>query len=200
MIKVVVTGGIGSGKTFICSVFKNLGIPIFHADTEARTIMNKNKSIINQIKHTFGADIYLKNDVLDRKKLANIVFNDSFALENLNQIVHPEVRRSFKNWSSNQQSYYVIQESAIVFENNQITQFDKIITVTAPLKVRVKRIIERNNINKEEVLARINNQVSDAYKVKHSDYVIFNDGKTMILPQIIEIHKRLIEWQNLENG
>jgi dephospho-CoA kinase len=201
MIKVAVTGGIGSGKTLVCSVFEILGIPVFYADQSAKELMNSNPYVKEKIISNFGKNIFDKNGQLIRDKLAEIIFNNKILLLKINEIVHPVVREEFNKWMQGQESVYVIEESAIVFETGQNTFFDKIISVVAPLELRIDRIMKRDNISREKVLERLKNQYTDENKMKNSDFIITNDKKEMIVPQIIKIHEKLTrEWQSLGNG
>lgn len=192
MMKVAVTGGIGSGKSVVCSVFNKMGIPVFNADFEAKQIVNYNETIKQKLIALFGADIYQQNGTIHRKKLADIIFNDKIALQNVNAIIHPAVYKAFQNWANIQKAPFVIQEAAIVFENGHTDRFDKIITVAAPIELKVERCIKRDGISKELVLERMKNQLPDDYKIEHSDFVVVNDNKQMILPQIIEIYNKLV--------
>ncbi|MCF8363671.1 MAG: dephospho-CoA kinase, partial [Prolixibacteraceae bacterium] len=124
-------------------------------------------------------------------KLAKIIFNDKIALRKVNNIVHPAVRNAFEKWAKKQDAAYVIQEAAIIFENQQAKNFDKIITVTAPVEIRIKRVMERDNISREEVLKRMKNQLPDEEKIKQSDFVVDTGERQLILPQVIEIHHKL---------
>lgn len=192
MIKVAVTGGIGSGKSTICMVFQKLGIPVFNADLVAKDILSNNLTVKNHLIKLFGSDIYQRNGALHRKKLADIIFNDKIALQKVNEIVHPVVYSRFIDWAKNQTSPYVIQESAIVFENDYINRFDKIITVTAPLELKIERCMARDGITRELVLERIKNQLPDENLMERSDFVIVNNDNEMVLPQIINIHNKLV--------
>lgn len=191
MIKVGLTGGIGSGKSYVGEIYKKLNIPVFSADDAAKEIINSNDQIKKKIINYFGKDIYLENGVIHRKKLANIIFNNDIALQKINSIIHPEVRKAFNYWAKQQSSKYVIQESAILFESKQHVFFDKVITVTAPLQIKIDRVTKRDNISVELVKQRINKQLDDNIKMGKSDFIINNDGKNMILPLIIEIHNKL---------
>lgn len=191
MIKVGITGGIGTGKSMVCNIFSKLGIPVYVADTEAKILMNTNSAIKQQLLALFGKDIYNENDVLDRKKLSEIIFNDKIALAKVNAIVHPIVRKHFNKWADLQQSAYVIQEAAILFESGQNAYFDKIILVTAPYEIKIERVMKRDNISREKVIERMNNQLTDEEKIPKSDFIINNDNKSMVLPQVLEIHKKL---------
>ncbi len=190
--KVAVTGGIGAGKTFVCEIFKKMGIPVFNADFEGKKLLDSNQGIKQKLVSLFGNDIYLPNGAINRKKLAEMVFNNQIALAKLNSIVHPVVRKNFQNWAQNQQAPYVIQESAIVFESKITGMFDKIVTVTAPFDLRVTRVMKRDNVTREKVMERMKNQLPEEEKIKQSDYIIVNSGKEMILPQIINIHNSVI--------
>jgi len=191
MIKVGLTGNIGSGKSYVSDVFRALNIPIFNADLEARKILNSSK-VIEEIKETFGEDLVLKSNEIDRKKLASVVFNSPSELEKLNQLIHPKLRQYFKKWCLGYVNKpYIIQEAAILFENDFHSLMDKVITVSAPLQIRLKRVIDRDGAKKDDVLARMNNQWPDGKKEALSNFVINNDGTEMLLPQILKIHQEL---------
>lgn len=192
MIKVAVTGGIGSGKSVVCKIFEKIGIPVFNADFEAKKLINTSRTIHDKLVSLFGAAIYQSNGDIHRKKMADLIFNDNFALQKVNEIVHPEVRKRFIEWTEEQNSPYIIQEAAIIFESKQTQSFDKIITVTAPLELKIERVIKRDQVSKEEVYKRMQSQLPDEIKIAKSDFVIMNDEVEMIIPQIIEIHKNLI--------
>ena len=192
MLKLAVTGGIGAGKSIVCQVFQKIGIPVFHADVVAKELTNNNAELRHQLIELFGQDIYQENGDIHRKRLAEIIFNDNFALQKVNEIIHPAVFNSFVQWAMEQNSPYVIQEAAIIFENGHTERFDKIITVTAPTELKIERCMRRDRINRELVLERMKNQLPDEYKIKHSDFVVVNDGMDMILPQILNIHNSLI--------
>lgn len=192
MIKIAVTGGIGSGKSIVCKVFEMLGIPVFYADSEAKMLMDGNDELRSQIILLFGEDIYQQNGAIHRKKLASIIFNDKIALLKLNELVHPAVFNEFLSWSKTKDTKYVIQEAAVIFENGHAHRFDKIITVTAPIELKIDRCMKRDNINRELVIERMKNQMPDEEKAKRSDYVIVNDDAQLVLPQILKIHQSLI--------
>ena len=191
MLKVGVTGGIGSGKTTVCMVFETLGIPVYYADRQAKLLMNANSELKTAITGYFGNDIY-RDGTLDRQKLAKIVFNDKTALEKLNSYVHPAVAGDFEYWLSRQTSKYVLEESAIIFESNIAHRFDKIIMVTASDDVRIERVCARDNIAPETVRERMKNQWTDGKKIPLADYIIYNDDIHRITYQILEIHKQII--------
>lgn len=191
MIKVGITGGIGSGKSTACRVFSILGIPVFIADLAAKQLMNTIPEIRDQLIHTFGKDVYLPDRTIDRKYLAGIVFNDSSLLAQLNSIVHPVVRKAFDNWCATKQAPYVLHEAAILFESGFYKNMDKTITVVTNIEERIKRVTKRDNLSEELIMQRIKNQMSDAEKIKLADFVICNNEDELIIPQIIEIDKKL---------
>lgn len=167
------TGGIGSGKTTIANHFKTLGIPVYIADDEARKIMQTSE-VIDAIKKTFGETLF-EGEVLKRDKLAQIVFNDPKKLQQLNAIVHPAVKRHFKQWLLEHKAFpIVVYEAAILFESGNYKDFDVIITVTAPVESRIQRVMARDKTSREQVLGRINSQWTDEQRVLQSDYVIEN--------------------------
>jgi dephospho-CoA kinase len=191
MIKVGVTGGIGSGKTLVCEIFGHLGIPVFNADIEAKKIYSIDQDVIEQLKQLFGQDIY-HNEELKKDVLANIIFNDSKAMDKVNSIVHPKVREYFLEWAEKQTSKYVIEEAAILFESNAYLDLDYIINVHARQDSRIKRVMERDNISKEQVLNRMKNQLCDEKRMKLADYTIYNDDERMLLPQVLAIHQKIL--------
>ncbi|PKH68436.1 dephospho-CoA kinase [Flavobacterium sp. ALD4] len=174
MTKIIgLTGGIGSGKTTIANHFRSLGISVYIADDEARKIM-QTPEVIDAIKETFGETLF-EGAVLKRDKLAEIVFNDSEKLQQLNAIVHPAVKRHFKQWLLEHKEFpIIIYEAAILFESGNYKDFDSIISVTAPLESRIQRVIERDKTTRDQVLGRINSQWTDEQRISKSDYVIEN--------------------------
>ncbi|MGB5364178.1 MAG: dephospho-CoA kinase [Aureibaculum sp.] len=192
MIKVGLTGGIGSGKTTVANFFSELGIPIYYADLEARRLMKSSSLIKRKLIKEFGNDAY-KDGELNTSFLASIVFKDKSKLAQINSIIHPEVAKDFLSWIKKQNAPYVIEESAILFENNLIDHFDYIITVTAPADVRINRIIKRDSTSKKEVLLRMNNQWDDKKKIELSDYIIHNIELSDTKKQVKEVHKTILK-------
>lgn len=192
MIKVGLTGGIGSGKTTVANLFMELGIPVYIADSEAKRLMHTSKAIKRKLLEEFGEKAYIKNK-LNRAFLANIVFNNKKKLAAINKIIHPSVANSFKRWLNKHDSPYAIQENAILFENNSADKFDLIITVTAPVQEKIRRVMKRDNITKEEVLARMSNQISDKEKIKRSNFVIENRNLKQTKIEVIKIHKLILK-------
>ncbi len=191
MIKVGITGGIGSGKSIVCGMFQTLGVEIYSADSEAKKMLD-NPEIKEQIIEIFGNQI-LQSGVVDRKKLAAFVFQDKFALQKLNTIIHPAVKKHFDDWANKAHSSpYLMKEAAILFESGTNKGLDFIITVTAPEKLRIKRVMLRDKISEAEVLKRMENQMSEQEKIKLSDFVIMNDEENLLIPQVLEIHNKIL--------
>ena len=182
------TGGIGSGKSVVAKIFATLGIPVFNADDEAKRIMQTSPEIKSKLIQQFGMDIYNESG-LDKEKLASIVFNDSFQLQLLNAIVHPVTIQAAKDWAAKQTSPYVIKEAALIFESGAADGLLKVIGVTAPLSIRIHRVMQRDGITKDQVDARMRNQISDTIKMRLCDYVIENNNQQMVIPQVLEIDK-----------
>lgn len=191
MTKIIgLTGGIGSGKTTIAKYFKSFGIPIYVADDAAKEIM-KSAVILEAIKNEFGSAVF-DNLVLNRQKLAEIVFNDPKKLGKLNAIVHPKMKKHFDQWISEQGSAtYVIYEAAILFESGRYKDCDLIITVTAPVELRIKRVIERDKSTRDLVLKRINSQWTDKQRIEKSDFVIHNSSLEIAKQDVKKILKIL---------
>ena len=184
------TGGIGSGKSVVAKIFATLGIPVFNADDEAKRIMQTSPEIKSKLIQQFGMDIYNESG-LDKEKLASIVFDDPFQLQLLNAIVHPVTIQAAKDWAAKQTSPYVIKEAALIFESGAADGLLKVIGVTAPLSLRTHRVMQRDGITKEQVDARMRNQISDTIKMRLCDYVIENNNQQMLLPQVLEIDKAI---------
>ena len=191
MKKIGITGGIGSGKTYVASVFQSLGIPIFNADIQAKKIMTYSGKLRKLVKEEFGNDIYKDAD-LNKEKLSSIVFSNSDKLQKLNSLVHPIVNQEFNRWAKKKTSPYVIKEAAILFESNSHIGLDAVICVSASLDLRMKRLLNRDDYSEKEIKKRIENQISQEEKQKLSDYIIVNDEKELLLPKIIRIHKELL--------
>jgi len=191
MTKIIgLTGGIGSGKTMIANYLKSLGIPVYIADEEAKKLMNS-AEVLEAIKNEFGKEVF-DDDVLNREKLAQLVFENPEKLQQLNKIVHPKVQIHFENWFKKQNnSPFIIKEAAILFESGSYTTCDKIITVIAPLETRIERVLKRDNTSRENIIKRIKNQWTDEQRVAKSDFVINNISIGDSHKQINEILKLL---------
>jgi len=193
MIIVGLTGGIGSGKTTVAKQFNALGIPVYIADDEAKKLMNRSKIIRRKLMALFGDEAY-KNNTLNRPFLADKIFNNPSNLEKMNAIVHPKVASHFKRWVNKQNTPYILKESAILFENNAYKNCNYVITVTAPLDIRIKRLLERDNTSIEKIQAIINNQWPDEEKVKKSDFVIINTELDNTIKQVQQTHNKILNY------
>ena len=194
MRKLGITGGIGSGKSTVCKVFELLGVPVYYADDEARSLLENDAEVKGKIVQQFGAEVLDENSVIDRKKLAAIVFINADRLALLNAIVHPAVANHFERWlKKNEQSAYIVKEAAILFESGAYKGVDEIITVVAPPELKIARVMKRDKSTAEQVMQRIKNQMSDEEKIKRSQYVIHNDEQQLLIPQVLSIHSRLFQ-------
>lgn len=191
MIKVGITGGIGSGKSTACKVFRTLGIPVFEADHVARQLVNSSPIIRHQMIQAFGEAVYLSDGTINRKYLSGIVFNNSSLLAQLNNIVHPVVREEFEEWCLKQKSAYILHEAAILFESGFYKLMDKTITVVTNEEERIQRVMKRDGITIELVKQRIKNQWTDEQRMELADFIIHNNDDEMIIPQIIDIDYKL---------
>ena len=192
MTKIIgLTGGIGSGKTTVANYLIERQIPVYIADDEARKITDSKKVTLKIIK-AFGNEI-IENQKVNRKALANIVFKNKEKLAQLNAIIHPEVQKHFKKWLKSKQDYsFVVKESAILFESGSYKDCDVVILVTAPIETRIERTMKRDNVTRETILNRINNQLSEEEKIKKSDFIIQNTSLKDTYNQIEEMLKKLI--------
>ena len=192
MLKIGITGGIGSGKTTVCQIFATLGIPIYYADVRAKEIMVTDADVIHQIKKLFGSDAYDENGQLNRKQIADKAFHDKNLLQQLNAIVHPAVFKDTLEWyQTHNNKAYTLYEAAILFESGSYKLLDKIITVFAPIEDRIARTIKRDKISRNEVLERIDKQLSEDEKMKRADFVIYNDHSQPLIEQVLTIHQQL---------
>jgi len=186
-----VTGGIGSGKSLICRIFATLGVPVYDADSHAKELMTTDGILISQIKKEFGELSYLGDGVLNRKYLSKEVFQDAIKLERLNKLVHPRVAENYNTWvSKNQEANYVVKEAALLIEAKSYQALDKLIVVSAPETLRVKRVLERDKHRTEkQVYEVISNQIAEAEKLKLADHVIVNDETKLVITQVLELHE-----------
>ncbi|MDL2251277.1 dephospho-CoA kinase [Odoribacter sp. OttesenSCG-928-J03] len=191
MLRIGLTGGIGSGKTTIAEIFSNLKYPIYISDQRANHLINSDPQIKSALTGHFGKDIYTPEGCLDKKELANIIFQDKAALNFVNQTVHPRVLEDFTHWAEQQTGDMVLFESAILFEAGLEGYFDYIICIYAPLELRVKRVARRDHIAEEKVMERINNQMDDREKCRKSDFIINTDEGADLLQQVKEIIKTI---------
>lgn len=191
MIKLGVTGGIGSGKSVVCEVLRLHDIPVYDADLEAKNLNDTSPVIREKLIEAFGAELY-KNDKLDRKKLAQLIFNDEKNLRQVNSIIHPELAKHFEKWTDGRMEHSIVAiDAAVLFEAGFQQFVDKTITVFSPIETRIERVVKRDNLTKEQILSRINSQMSDEEKIRLSDFVIINDNKHSILEQVSTILKTI---------
>ncbi len=189
-----ITGGIGSGKSVACSIFKTLGVPVYDADQEAKKLYDKYPELLDKIKSEVSDEVFDKNGKLDKKKMAEIVFSDAGKLKVLNSIVHPAVRKDFLKWCSSQANQaYVIKEAAILFESGAYIDCDQIISVVSPVDLRIQRVRERDRKSRADVEKIIENQFNDEERAKKSDFIITNDEQEMLIPQVLAIHDQLMK-------
>lgn len=190
--RVGITGGIGSGKTTVAKIFEVLGIPVYYADAEARRLINQDPDIRRKITAAFGDESYLNNE-LNRSFISKIVFRDPEKLELLNSITHQPTIRDANEWMEKQESPYTLKEAALIFESGSVEHLDYVIGVYTPLPLRIHRIMQRDSITRDEVLNRISRQMDENIKMKLCDFVIINDGQRLLIPQVLEVHHKLLE-------
>lgn len=191
-MKVVgITGGIGSGKTTVCRIFELFGIPVFYSDAEAKKLYD-NPKIKSQVLKLFGREICSKDGRIDKKKLAESVFNNNQKLSKLNALIHPAVKKVFLSWIKKHKSFrYVIKEAAIMIESGANKHIDYLICVRSHKSLRINRIIKRDNLSESEIKKRIREQISDRDREKHADIIIINDDKHSLIEQVKQIHQYL---------
>lgn len=191
-LKIGITGGIGSGKTTVAKIFEVLGIPVYYADDAARRIMNEDPVLKQDIVKNFGEQSYI-NGKLNREYLASIVFQDKKKLAILNALVHPATIRNSNQWMKCQTTPYAIREAALIFESGVQGQLDYVIGVSAPLELRIERAMQRDNLTRQQVLDRMDRQINENIKMRLCDFVIVNDGKKPVIPQVLKLHEKLLE-------
>lgn len=195
MLKVGITGGIATGKSFVCTIFKFLGVPVYNADVEAKIIIENDPILKKKLISRFGAQTYDLVGKYNTKYISSIVFNDPIAKKELNEIVHPLVLQHSFNWFQTFATAgyaYALKESALLIESNNHSKLDKVIVVDAPLELRIERLIQRDHLSRELSLKKINSQMPQEAKLKYADFTILNDGQSPIIPQVFKIHHELI--------
>ena len=195
MLKIGITGGIGSGKSTVCKAFTVLGIPVFDADTEAKKLYDSSEDLKQQIIHVFGNEIY-PDGKFDRKQLAQSVFQTPELLKRLNVIIHPLVKNQFDNWVEKQEAPYIIKEAALLIESGTYQQLDHLILVSCPIEKRITRVMKRDLVSREQVEQRIHQQLSEEEKRTFCAYEIRNDDMHLILPQVVQLHQDLLQISN----
>jgi len=191
MLKIGLTGGIGSGKSTVASIFEILGVPVYYADVRAKKLMEQNDDIIHFIKTTFGEDSYI-NGNLNKTHLSAQLFVDSKKREQLNSFVHPLTIADAENWMNSQSSAYCVKEAALIFESKAEKNLDLVIGVFSPLELRLERIINRDHISYTEALTKINSQMNEDEKMRKCDYVIHNNEEELLTQQVLELHKQFL--------
>ena len=199
MLKVGITGGIGSGKSVVCQVFNTLGIPVFNADLAARFLMENDQPLVQSIKSLLGSEVY-NNGILDRPKVASIIFGKPELLAKLNALVHPVTIKYANDWLIKQTAPYAIKEAAIFFESGSYSEMDVMIGVYAPQELRISRAMSRGKQTRDEVLNIIARQMNEEEKMKRCDYVITNDEVAAVLPQVLKLHEELMQRSITQPG
>jgi dephospho-CoA kinase len=192
MLRVGITGGIGSGKSTVSKIFEVLGIPVYYADDASKRLMNEDEGLKKKLQSIFGNETYV-NGQLNRTYLSSIVFNNSDKLALLNSIVHPATIKDAADWMQRQTAPYAIKEAALIFESGSQEYLDKVIGVYAPASVRIHRVMKRDNVTKEEVLSRMNKQIDEDMKMRLCDFVITNDEQELLIPQVMKLHEGFLK-------
>ncbi|MGV8878845.1 MAG: dephospho-CoA kinase [Sphingobacteriaceae bacterium] len=193
MLKIGLTGGIGSGKTTVSHLFEVLKVPVFYADDEGKKVMVNDNLLKEAIQENFGADAYFTDGTLNRKYIAEIVFNNEIRLNHLNSLVHPAVFRAFNEWANSFKNVpYLLKETALLFESGSYKMCDYTILVTAPLEIRIARVMQRDRVSREQVEKRSDKQLTEAQKRPLADFVIRNGESDLLIPQVMALHQRFI--------
>jgi dephospho-CoA kinase len=199
MIRVGITGGIGSGKTTVARIFELLAVPVYYADEAARRLMNEDPILKEAIISAFGEKSY-GAEGLNRTYLSSIVFNDKEKLLRLNAITHPSVLRDSEDWLKKKQSApYTLREAALIFESGIDRYLDYVIGVSASEELRISRTMARDNLEKEEVLKRMEPQLKEDDKMSRCNFLIYNDDKELLLPQVLKLHNHFLELNSTQN-
>ncbi|RNI26847.1 dephospho-CoA kinase [Rufibacter latericius] len=194
MLKIGITGGIGSGKSIVCRCFQLLGVPVYDSDTRAKWVMNHDPELRDQLISTFGPETFDAQQNLNRPYLSQKVFHNATELAKLNGLVHPQVRKDFYRWMEQQQVPYILKEAALMFESNAYTQVDHVLTVSAPLNLRLTRTLQRDaHRTAAEVEAIIGKQLSEEERVSRAQFVLYNDDEQLVLPQVVSLHERFLQ-------
>jgi len=197
MLKIGITGNIGGGKTTVSKIFEILGIPVFYADDAAKNVMTADPVLIEGIKSAFGVASYFEDGTLNRKHIAGIVFKDEKELTKLNALVHPAVFRAFDHWvAQTKDTSYIIKEAALLFESDSYKMCDKTIMITAPLELRIERVMKRDHLTRDEIMARNEKQFSEEKKKELADFIIRNDDTELVIPQVLKLHEKFLSLVN----
>lgn len=195
MLKIGLTGGIGSGKTMVAKIFSFLDVPVYYADYHAKRLMMENENLRLSIMRLLGESAY-KEGHLNSVFIAGKIFNDPELLQQMNALVHPAVHNDFLMWCRNFESHhYVLEEAALIYESGRSDVFDYVIVVDAPEGLRISRVMERDLVDKEEVLRRMKAQILQENKIKRADFIIKNDEERLVTPQVIDLHNKFVSLQ-----
>jgi len=198
VLRIGLTGGIGSGKSTVAQIFEVLGIPVYYADIAAKRLMNEDAELRSAITTIFGEQAYV-NNILDRKYISSIVFSDPAKLTSLNSLVHPATKKDGESWMQQQTTSYAIHEAALIFEAKVSERLDHVIGVSSPLELRIKRSMERDKVNRNEVLKRMAQQLDEDLKISKCDFVLINDEQQLLIPQVLDLHEKLITLSKQKN-
>lgn len=198
VLRVGLTGGLGSGKSTVAQIFEVLGTPVYYADIAAKRLMNEDPDVKPAITNAFGKKAYV-NDMLDRKYISSLVFSDPAKLELLNSIVHPATKKDSDLWMQQQTTPYAIHEAALIFEAKVAERLDKVIGVSSPLELRLKRAMQRDKVDRDEILKRMNQQLDEDLKMSKCDFILINDEEQLLIPQVLDLHEKLIALSKQKN-
>lgn len=195
MKRIGITGGIGSGKSIVCKVFELLGVPIFYADNEAKKIYDDEK-VKTLLINKYGFEIYLPDGKLNKEKLSKIIFSNQDELKYINSLIHPLVAKAYSEWCEKHKHFpYTLKEAAILFESGAYKELDMVITVSAPVELRINRVMKRDNLTRIQILERIKHQWEEEKRIKYANFVIYNDDEHLVIPQILDLHKKLMDFK-----
>jgi dephospho-CoA kinase len=198
MLKIGITGGIGSGKTIVCEVFKQLRIPVFTSDLEAKKLLDT-PFVLEFYRNNFGESVFTEG-LLDKRKIASLIFENQEAKQKVNDFIHPLVMEAFSAWALTQKNcLYVIKEAALLFESNAYMSLNYSVLVHAPIELRIKRVMERDNCSGESVVKRIRSQMPEENKMKLANFVISNDEHSLLLPQVLSLHQKFCNEAVIKN-
>lgn len=197
VLKVGLTGGIGSGKTTVAKIFELLQVPVYYADAASKSLYTIDRELMENVKKHFGEAVYTNNE-LNRSMLANLVFNDPEKLALLNSLVHPPTLRHAEAWMAAQTTPYIIKEAALIFESGSARDLDYVIGVYTPKHIRLKRVMERDGLSRDEVINRMNRQIEENIKMRLCDFVIINDEQEMVIPQVLKLNEHFLNLSNIQ--